>query len=143
LAPLTTRHRHQRPLTHCQRETQNITEARKLVRQAGDTGKTITIGTTSQMPVIAGVTAAGGLENYDNFSSSKIAALVEQARGTANPDQRAALVAEAEKLTVQQLPWIPDVQPDTVLVLGRGLTGAISSSAYLFSPWADRLGGTG
>ena len=38
--------------------TQNIAEASKLVRQAGDTGKTITIGTTSQLAVIAGVTAA-------------------------------------------------------------------------------------
>ncbi len=36
-----------------------------------------------------------------------------------------------------------DVQPDTVLVLSKGLTGAVSSSAYLSSPWADQLGGTG
>jgi len=41
------------------------------------------------------------------------------------------------------LPWISDVEPGTVLVPGQGLSGAISSSAYLFSPWADRLGGTG
>jgi len=52
-------------------------------------------------------------------------------------------VAAAEALTVQQLPYIPTVQPDTVLVLARGLTGAISSSAYLYSPWANQLGGTG
>jgi peptide/nickel transport system substrate-binding protein len=36
-----------------------------------------------------------------------------------------------------------DVQPDTVLVLAEGLTGAISSSAYLHSPWASQVGGTG
>jgi peptide/nickel transport system substrate-binding protein len=182
--------------------TQNIAEARELVRQAGDTGKTITIGTSSQLAVIAGVTGAyeaaahaiglnvalksvpaqdyinfivspqaragidgfpavdygddadpaallahavlpGGIENYDNFSDPQITAALEQARGTANPDTRAALMAEAEKLAIQQLPWIPDVQPDTVLVLSKGLTGAVSSSAYLFSPWADSLGGTG
>ena len=35
--------------------TQNITKARK---QAGDPGKTITFGTTSQLAVVAGVTAA-------------------------------------------------------------------------------------
>ncbi len=61
----------------------------------------------------------------------------------ANPDQRAALVVKAEELTIQQLPWIPDVQLDTVLVLGKSLSGAVSSPAYLFSPWADQLGGTG
>jgi peptide/nickel transport system substrate-binding protein len=56
---------------------------------------------------------------------------------------KGVLVARAEKLTAQQLPWIPDVEPDTVLVLSKRLTGAVCSSAYLFSPWADRLGGTG
>jgi peptide/nickel transport system substrate-binding protein len=180
---------------------QNIAEARKLVRQAGATGKTITIGTTSQPPVFAGDTAAyqaaaqaiglkvvlktappqtyinflatpqsrasidgmplvnfgddanpaalladivlpGAVANYTGFSDPKITAALEQARGTASPDKRAELVSEAEKLTAQQLPWIPTVQPDTVLLLAKGLTGAISSSAYLFSPWADQLGGT-
>jgi peptide/nickel transport system substrate-binding protein len=52
-------------------------------------------------------------------------------------------VAEAETLTMQQMPCIPDVEPDTALLLAKGLTGAISSSAYLYSPWADQLGGTG
>jgi ABC-type transport system substrate-binding protein len=61
----------------------------------------------------------------------------------ADPDQRAALVARAEELTMQQLPFIPDVEPDTVLVLGKGLTGALSFTAYLFSPWGDQAGGTG
>jgi peptide/nickel transport system substrate-binding protein len=65
---------------------------------------------------------------------------LKQARSTASPAKQAALVARAEKLTMQQLPWIPDVQPDTVLVLAKGLTGAVSSSAYLYSPWANSLG---
>ena len=52
-------------------------------------------------------------------------------------------MAEAEKLATQQLPWIPTVQPDTVLLLSKSLTGAVSSSAYLYSPWANQLGGTG
>jgi len=41
---------------------QNIAEARKLVKQAGATGKTLTIGTTSQLAVYAGDTRrlAGG-----------------------------------------------------------------------------------
>ncbi len=182
--------------------TQNIAEARKLVKQAGATGKTITIGTTSQLAVYAGDTGAyqaaaqaiglkvalkavsaqnyidfftepkfragvdcipgvafgdsgdpasllaqvvlpGGLQNFDGFSDPAITAALEQARSTANPDRRAALVAEAEKLAAQQLPWIPTVEPDTVLVLGKGLTGAVASSAYLFAPWANQLGGAG
>ena len=182
--------------------TQNIAEAKKLVQRAGATGKTITIGTTSQLIGIATETGAyqaaaqaiglkvvlksvsaqnyvdfftdpkfragvdgfltvsngdaanpagllaevvlpGGLMNYDNFSDPKITAALEQARSTASAGKRAALVGEAEKLAAQQLPWIPNVQPDTLLVLSKGLTGAVSSFAAMFSPWAEQLGGTG
>ena len=182
--------------------TQDIAAARKLVQQAGDTGKTITIGTSSQLSAIAGVTAAyqaaaqaiglnvilksvsaqdyinfftdpkfragidglpevdygdyadpaallahivlpDGIENFDHFNDPTITAEVELARTTASPGKRAALIAQAEKLTAEQLPFIPDVQPDTVLVLSKGLSGAVSSSAYLFSPWANQLGETG
>lgn len=54
---------------------------------------------------------------------------------------RAALAAGCG-LTTQQLPWIPDAQPDTLL-LGKGLTGEVLSFAAMFSPWADSLGGAG
>jgi peptide/nickel transport system substrate-binding protein len=182
--------------------TQNLAEAKKLVQQAGATGKTITIGTSSQISDISTGTGAyqaaaqaiglkvvlksvaaqnyinfftdpraragldgfltvnygdyadpaaglstfvlpGGLQNYTNFNDPEITADMEQARGTASPDKRAALVAEAEKLTMQQLPWIPDVQPINLLMLGKGLTGAVSSFAYMFAPWANQLGGSG
>ena len=68
---------------------------------------------------------------------------VSPSLAAANPDQRAALVVKADELTIQRLPWIPDVQPATVPVLGKSLSGAVSSSAYLFSLWADQLGGAG
>ena len=79
--------------------------------------------------------------NFD-INDPAINSSLEQARSTANVDQRAALVARAEKLTTQQLPWIPDAQPDT-LRLGKGLTGEVLSFAAMFSPWADSPGGTG
>jgi len=182
--------------------TQNIAEAKKLVQQAGVTGKTFTIGTSSQLANLAAVTGdyqaaaqaiglkvvlksvsaqnfinfftdpkaragidgfptvnygdyadpaallstlvlPGGSQNYTNFNNPKITADLEQARSTPNLNKRAALVAEAEKLTMQQLPWIPNVQPTALLVLHKGLTGAVSSFAYMFAPWADSLGGTG
>jgi peptide/nickel transport system substrate-binding protein len=182
--------------------TQDTAEARRLVRQAGATGKTITMGTSSQLSDIAELTGAyqaaaqaiglkvalrsvpaqdyveffvdpkfragvdgfvsvaygdyaapeamlaqavlpGGLQNFDNFNDPQITAALERARSTADPDKRAALVAEAEKLTVRQLPWIPDVQPTNVLLLSKSLTGAVASLAYLFAPWANQLGGTG
>src|SRR6266550_44653 len=182
--------------------TQNISEAKKLVQQAGATGKTFTIGTSSQLANIAAVTGdyqaaaqaiglkvvlksvsaqnyinffidpkaragidgfltvnygdyadpaallstlvlPGGSQNYTNFNNPQITAAMEQARSTASLSKRAALVAKAEKLTMQQLPWIPNVQPTSLLLLGKGLTGAVASFAYMFAPWADSLGGSG
>jgi peptide/nickel transport system substrate-binding protein len=84
-----------------------------------------------------------GSQNYDSFNDPKITSALEQARGTADPAKRAALVAQAEKLTIQQMPWIPNAQPTSLLVLNKSLTGAVSSFAYMFAPWANQLGGTG
>jgi peptide/nickel transport system substrate-binding protein len=182
--------------------SQNLAQAKKLIQQAGATGKTITIGMSSQLANIAAVAGAyqsaaqaiglkarlssvsaqnyinfftdpkaragvdafltvnygdyadpaallstivlpGGSQNYDNYNDPKTTALLEQARGTADPGQRAALVAQAEQLAARNLPWIPDVQPTSVLITSKNLTGAVASFAYMFAPWADRLGGTG
>ena len=84
-----------------------------------------------------------GSQNYTGFNDPKITSALDQARGTADPAKRAALVAQAEKLTVQQMPWIPNAQPTSLLVLNKSLTGAVSSFAYMFAPWANQLGGSG
>jgi peptide/nickel transport system substrate-binding protein len=182
--------------------SQDLAEAKKLVSQAGATGKTITIGMSSQLSNIAAVAGAyqsaaqaiglkaklssvsaqnyinfftdpkaragvdgfltinygdyadpaallstivlpGGSQNYDNYNDPKTTALLEQARGTADPGQRATLVAQAEQLAAKNLPWIPNVQPTSVLITSKNLTGAVASFAYMFAPWADSLGGTG
>jgi peptide/nickel transport system substrate-binding protein len=182
--------------------TQNLARARKLVSEAGATGKTITIGMSSQLSNIAAVAGAyqsaaqaiglkaklhsvsaqnyinfftdakaragvdafltvnygdyadpaallstivlpGGSQNYSDYNDPHTTALLEQARGTADPGKRAALVAQAEKIAASQLPWIPDVQPTSLLITSKKLTGAVASFAYMFAPWANSLGGTG
>ncbi len=85
----------------------------------------------------------GADQNYDNYNDPTITALLDQARSTANPDQRAALVAKAEQRAAQTLPWIPTVDPTNVLVMSSKLTGATGSFAYMFAPWANSLGGVG
>jgi peptide/nickel transport system substrate-binding protein len=179
---------------------QNLTEAAKLVQEAGAAGQTITIGTTSQVASLAAETGAyqaaaeaiglkvkldsvsadnyinffttpsarkgvdgfitvnygdyadpaallatialpGGSQNYDNFNDPQITGLLGQARGTADPSARAALVVKAENLAAQQLPWIPNAEPTNVLILSDSLTGAVGSFSYMFAPWADNLGG--
>ena len=181
---------------------QNLAQAKKLVKEAGVAGQTITIGTSSELASISAETGAyqqaaeaiglkvvlrsvsaadyinfftsaaarkgidgfitvnygdyadpaallstvalpGGDQNYDGFSNPQMTSLLEGARTTANPDQRAQLVAKAEELAAKLLPWIPNVQPTNVLMLSRSLTGAPASFSYMFAPWANTLGGKG
>jgi peptide/nickel transport system substrate-binding protein len=182
--------------------SRNLVKARQLVKEAGATGKTFTIGTSSQLSNIAAVTGAyqaaaqaiglktklksvsaqnyinffvdpkaragidgfltvnygdyadpaamlatlvipGGSQNYDNFHDPKIIGWLEKARSTANPNARAALLSKAEERAAALLPWIPNVQPTSILVLSKDLTGATGSFSYMFAPWANTLGGTG
>ena len=68
--------------------------------------------------------------------------MMDDARSTADPNARAQKVADIEKLMATDLPWIPVLQPYIVLITSANLSGTYSSFAYMFSPWADKLGGT-
>jgi len=93
--------------------------------------------------LLSTIVLPGADQNYDNFSNPELTSLLNQARSTANADQRAALVAKAEELAAKLLPWIPNVQPTNVLMLAKNLTGATASFSYMFAPWADDLGAKG
>lgn len=85
----------------------------------------------------------GGPQDYGRYRNTAVADLLEQARGVAEENERAELVAKAQQQITEDLPWIPVVAPDTVLVLNAELTGATVSSHHLFAPWATRLGAVG
>jgi peptide/nickel transport system substrate-binding protein len=182
--------------------TQNLTEAKKLVQEAGATGQTLTFGMSSELDNVAteasayrsaaeaigmkanfrSVSAANyinffidpkaragvdgfftvnygdyadpaallatlvmpdGSQNYSGYDNPKVVDLMNAARGEADPEKRAQDVADAQKLIMQDMPWIPNAMPDTELITGSNLSGAVASFAYMFAPWADQLGGTG
>ncbi len=191
--------------------TQDITKAKQLIIDAGATGKSITIGMSSELTGISIEAAAlkaaaeaigmkatlhsvsaqnfinffidpkarvgidgfftlnygdyagpeallatlllpDGSENFDGYGvagtdpnaadHAKIFQMMDDARGTADPNARAQKVADIEKAVATDLPWIPVLQPLSVLITSNNLSGSYSSFAYMFSPWADKLGGT-
>lgn len=180
--------------------TPDIAKAKTLIQQAGATGKTITIGMSSELANLAteagayqaagqaiglkvklkSVSAANyinffidakaragvdgffttnygdyadpaallaslvmpdGSQNYSGYSNPQVVALMNAARTEADPTKRAQDVADAQKLIMQDLPWIPDAFPNTELITTANLTGAAASFDYMFAPWADQLGG--
>jgi peptide/nickel transport system substrate-binding protein len=179
--------------------TTNVDAAKKLIQQAGATGKSITIGMSSQLTninteavmfqsagqsiglkvTLKSVSAAnyinfftdpksrtgidgfftvnypdyadpaglyqtlvmpGGSQNYDNFSDPAITKLMNAARTQTDPDKRATLMAQAQKLITQQVPWIPVAVPDTILIMNKKLTGPPPTFSYMFAPWLAKLG---
>ena len=85
-----------------------------------------------------------GVQGTDALAADHVRAftMMDDARSTADPDTRAKKVVEIEKFIASDLPWIPVVQPLVPLVTSANLSGTYSSFAYMFSPWADKLGGT-
>ena len=179
---------------------QDITAAKKLIQDAGATGKTITIGMSSELNDVSlessayqaagqaiglnvklkSVSAANyinffidpaaradidgffttnygdyadpagllatlvlpdGSQNYSGYENPSVTAAMEAARSEPDPLKRASDMVEAQKLSIQDLPWIPDAFPNNELIMSSNLTGATASFAYMFAPWANQLGG--
>ena len=84
-----------------------------------------------------------GSQNYDAYDDPQTTKAMNAARSTADPAQRAKLVAQAGDRIMQQLPWIPMAAINTVLITSSKLTGAPASFAFMGGPWANLLGSTG
>ncbi|WP_328369760.1 ABC transporter substrate-binding protein [Streptomyces sp. NBC_00445] len=78
--------------------------------------------------------------NWVGFSSAAFDSKIEEALRTIDDRKRAALVIDAQRLFSESAVWVPVAQMPTVLVLSDELTGPPASMAYLYSPWAARLG---
>lgn len=182
--------------------TQDVAKAKQLVKDAGATGETITLGMSSELANIAteasayksaaesiglkaqlkSVSAANyinffidagarkdidgfftvnygdyadpagllgtlvlptGSQNYSGYNNPQVTKLLNEARTTADENERAQKVADAQAIIMKDMPWIPNAFPDSGLITSSNLTGAVSSFAYMFAPWANDLGGTG
>ena len=65
---------------------------------------------------------------------------IAEAKQTADPDARAALVAKAQKEITADLPWMPIAEEANTLFMNKRLTGAPTQFVQLNFPWAARLG---
>jgi peptide/nickel transport system substrate-binding protein len=179
--------------------TVDVEGAKKLIEEAGATGKTVRIGTSAELPglnteasaiksaaesiglkaTLVSLSAANyinffidpkvratvdgfltinypdyadpaglyatlvlpdGSQNYSGYSNPKVTAAMEAARGEADDTKRAEDVTQAQKLIMQDLPWIPVLLPSQVLAMHSNITGAPASFQYMFGPWAAQIG---
>ncbi|MET9340886.1 ABC transporter substrate-binding protein [Nonomuraea sp. NPDC003804] len=84
-----------------------------------------------------------GFENYMGYSGPAYDALVDQAVAEYDPAKRAALTARLQEKVTEQVLWIPVAEWPTSLFLGKRITGAPTSIAYMYYPWAADVGAAG
>ncbi|MFB8267605.1 ABC transporter substrate-binding protein [Streptomyces sp. NPDC055955] len=84
---------------------------------------------------------ADGVFNYSRYHDPEVTKLLHQARTSTDPNETARLFTQAQaKFTPANL-FVPLANSYMRVFLNRKLTGVTTSSAYLTSPWAARLGG--
>ena len=81
-----------------------------------------------------------GSQNFSDYNNPQVTSLLNQARGTADADQRAQLTSQAQAIITNQMVWIPLALPSTTVVMHKGITGVPSTFQYQFGPWGVYLG---
>ncbi len=84
------------------------------------------------------VFTTGGANNFGNYTG--VNDLVQQARSTLDPAERAKTTVEIQAKVTEDLPWTPLTYLPTILVQNDKITGAVPSIAYLSYPWAATIG---
>lgn len=81
-----------------------------------------------------------GIFNVAGFSNAEFDDVVAQSRRVLDDDERAGLVTTAQSLYAANIVNIPIVSQYTRLYMSEGITGAVASQAFLYSPWAAAVG---
>lgn len=67
--------------------------------------------------------APPGSHNIGGFNNQRVDSLIEDARGTADGDERRALTHAIQEVVMQEYPWIMLVEQEQTVAAGRGISG--------------------
>ncbi|MGW2206969.1 ABC transporter substrate-binding protein [Streptomyces sp. NPDC001774] len=84
----------------------------------------------------------GAYLNFSGYSDKRYDTLVEQATGTYDKDRRLRVESELQRHAAEQLPWIPVAEWPTAVFQNKRITGAPTTIAYMYHPWAAGIGAT-
>ncbi|MFE7580013.1 ABC transporter substrate-binding protein [Streptomyces gardneri] len=179
---------------------QDIEKAKALIKEAGATGKTLTVATSSigqDVSLLATAVQAAGTKiglkinlktiapnaftalftdpearegidmfpltyydsitdpldlltnfktgaylNFAGYSDKGYDKLVDEATAVYPRDQRLKIETELQKRAAEQLLWIPVAEWPTAVFLNKRITGAPTTIAYMYYPWAADVGAT-
>jgi peptide/nickel transport system substrate-binding protein len=83
-----------------------------------------------------------GSQDFSGYSNPQVDAAMNAARSEADPVKRAEFTVAAQKIITDEMVWIPEAAPNSVLIMNKAVTGPSASFSYMFGPWAVYLGGS-
>jgi peptide/nickel transport system substrate-binding protein len=86
------------------------------------------------------VLRTGQFSNYGGWSDPEFDKVVNEAIPLSDPAARSEKTAQAQKIANEQLPWLPLFQGHMTMFMGKRITGASPSVAFLYYPWAATIG---
>ncbi|HEV7148043.1 MAG TPA: ABC transporter substrate-binding protein [Pedococcus sp.] len=88
-----------------------------------------------------GALHTGQFSNYGGWSNKAFDAAADLAVATPLTDpRRPAIVAKAQQIAMDELPWLPMYTLPTSVWLGKRITGVKPSINFLYYPWAASIG---
>ncbi|MFJ2849237.1 ABC transporter substrate-binding protein [Streptomyces rubiginosohelvolus] len=84
----------------------------------------------------------GAYLNFAGYSDPRYDELVERAAAADDPERRTEIEAKLQHHAADRLLWIPVAEWPTSVFLNRRITGAPTTIAYLYYPWAADVGAT-
>ncbi|WP_432021800.1 ABC transporter substrate-binding protein [Streptomyces parvus] len=84
----------------------------------------------------------GAYLNFAGYSDPRYDELVERATAADDPGRRTEIEAKLQHHAADRLLWIPVAEWPTSVFLNRRITGAPTTIAYLYYPWAADVGAT-
>lgn len=78
--------------------------------------------------------------NFVGYADPEYDALVDEGYAATDDAERAQITVELEKKWVENAIWLPVVATPATLVMSNEITGAPSSAAYIYYPWAADIG---
>lgn len=82
----------------------------------------------------------GSYLNFAGYSDKRYDELVDRATAVYDPDRRMRIESGLQRLAAEQLPWIPVAEWPTAVFLNKRISGAPTTIAYMYYPWAADVG---
>jgi len=98
-------------------------------------------GDPDPLALYTDIALPGAISNFDSYNNPTVVKLLDEANGATNTAKRATLMTAAQKLIMENMPWIPLVFIPPTAFVKNGICGVTLDFSQMYGPWAASVGG--